>query len=87
MNVAVLILSSSGGIISFVTGVIFVVRAILKNVGATRENTEALQDVKHTLLEMGEKVDRHTVEIAILRDRSARRLCHTKSSKMATIIK
>lgn len=57
---------------SFVTGIAFVIRAILKNVGAIRENTKALQDVQKTLLEIGETVDQHSVDIAILKDRNTR---------------
>lgn len=72
MNPAVLILSSLGGIVSFVTGVFFIVRAIFKNVNATKENTDALQGVEVQLKDLRSTVDSHTVEIAILKDRQRR---------------
>ena len=72
MNPAVLILSSLGGIVSFVTGIFFVIRAILKNVTATRDNTTALQNVEAMLKDLSTTVDQHSVDLAVLQDRIKR---------------
>lgn len=72
MNPAVLILSSLGGIISFVTGIVFVIRAILKNVGATRENTQALTDLIKTVTVLKESDDSQNIRLAVLEDRIKR---------------
>lgn len=72
VNTGVLILSSLGGIVSFVTGLFFVGRAIMKNVGATRDNTKALVDVKDSMQTMRDVIDVHTIDIAVLKDRIGR---------------
>lgn len=72
VNPAVLILSSLGGIISFVTGIVFVIRAILKNVGATRENTQALTDLIKTVTVLKESDDSQNIRLAVLEDRIKR---------------
>lgn len=69
---ATLILSSLGGIVSFITGVAFVTRAILKNVTATRDNTKALADLTKMVQEIKESDESQNVQIAILNDRIQR---------------
>jgi UDP-N-acetylglucosamine enolpyruvyl transferase len=68
-----LILSSMGGIFAFISGTFLVIRAITRNVTATRDNTEALTKVEQVLKELGSTVDEHTVRLAVLEDRRGRR--------------
>jgi hypothetical protein len=70
MTPAVLILSSLGGIVAFITGIFFIIRAITHLITATRDNTKALVEVKETLTTLGSTVDQHAITLAILEDRS-----------------
>jgi hypothetical protein len=70
---AALILSSLGGIVAFVTGVALVIRAILKNVNATRDNTKALEELIKTVTLLRESDDNQNVRLAVLEDRIIRR--------------
>lgn len=72
MNPAILILSSLGGIVSFVGGITLVIRAILKNVGATRENTTALENLIKTVTILKESDDTQNIRLAVLEDRLKR---------------
>lgn len=72
MNPAVLILSSLGGIVSFVGGIFLVVRAILKNVNATKENTAALENLIKTVTILKESDDNQNIRLAVLEDRIKR---------------
>jgi hypothetical protein len=62
-------LSDIGGIIALLTGVVLVVRAILKLVTATRDNTIAIASMNQILVNMKTMVEDHTVEMARLGER------------------
>ena len=72
MNPAILILSSLGGIVSFITGVVFIVRAIMKNVTATRDNTIALLEVEKSLIALQQSDETQNIRLAVLEDRANR---------------
>jgi hypothetical protein len=69
---AALILSSLGGIVAFITGISLVVRAILKNVNATRDNTRALEELIKSVTQLRESDEAQNVRIAVLEDRAKR---------------
>lgn len=70
--VIILILSSLGGIVTFATGVFLVIRAILRSIAAIGDNTAALNEVRKTLKEVSGTVDDHTIQLAVLHDRTLR---------------
>jgi len=72
VNIGALIFSSIGSILVVIGAVFAVVRAILRMVDATRENTAALVNVQTTLLSIGVTLNEHTTDIAILKDRNIR---------------
>jgi hypothetical protein len=72
MNPAVLILTSLGSIIAFITGVTLVIRAIIRNVNATRENTEALHEVTEVVTKLRAEFDDIKIRVAVLEDRAKR---------------
>jgi len=69
----IIVLSSLGGIVSFVTCCYFVVRAIVRGIGALRENTHAVSRMSVKIESMGNMVNQHTIDIAVLQDRARRR--------------
>ena len=72
MNPAFLILSSLVGIVAFIGGIVMVIRAIMKSVMATKENTKALQECHKIITDIGRKLESHTVRLAVLEDRISR---------------
>jgi hypothetical protein len=73
MNPAVLILTSLGSIVAFITGVTLVIRAIFKNVTATRDNTNALHEVIEMVTKLRAEFDNVKTQVAVLWDRQERR--------------
>jgi hypothetical protein len=72
MNPAVLILTSLGSIIAFITGVTLVIRAIVRNVDATRDNTKALREVSEMVTKLRAEFDDVKIRVAVLEDRAKR---------------
>ena len=68
----VYILSSLGGIVALLTGVVMVFKAIMRNVVATRDNTKALMECHEIMKGFGNTLDDHTVQLAVLNDRIKR---------------
>jgi hypothetical protein len=62
MNIILASLGGLGGIVAFITGCYFVIRAVSKLINATQANTIAL-------LSMSATVSQNTIDIAVLKDR------------------
>lgn len=60
------ILGSLGGIVAFVGAVWVIVRAILRNVSATEDNTKATSELSHEMRELRTIVNGHGERIAAL---------------------
>lgn len=69
---ATIILSSIGGVIALISAVWVIFRAIIRAVGALKDNTVALTKVEKTLTEITVQVNKHDIEIAVLNDRTTR---------------
>jgi hypothetical protein len=67
---ATLITGSLGAVLA---GIGFLIRAIIHNTTVTQVNTATLGKVDKTLANLTTTVTQHTVDIAILQDRSRRR--------------
>jgi hypothetical protein len=73
MNTALAIVGALGGLTVFFAAVIAVIRSVVRQVGATEDNTEALRDMKDALTNMDGKMngiinrlDNHAERIASL---------------------
>lgn len=66
MNTTLAILGALGGIGAFGAGVWTIVRSIARQIGATKDNTEALHDLRDTVMKLDTTVDDHTTRIARL---------------------
>lgn len=67
------ILGSLGGITAFVTAVVFMVRSIVRQVGATEDNTAALKDLKDSVRELKAELSGHETRISRLEGSEPRR--------------
>jgi len=70
---AAILLPSLGGIVAFISAMLLLMRAILRSVNAIKDNTEALEVMHRSMIELNGTVSQHTVDIAILQDRQSRR--------------
>jgi hypothetical protein len=71
VNITVLILSSLGGIISFLGLVILTIRGIFKIVNATEDNTAATRELTEEFKEVRTILNDHETRIRILDERTA----------------
>ena len=72
MNIVV-ILSSSGGILAFISAIIFLGRGIFKQVNATEDNTEAVKQLTTEVTALKNGFNGHEVRITVLEDRDRRK--------------
>ena len=72
MNTGALVLSSLGGIVAFVGGVIVLARAVVRAIGAFKENTKEIQALSRKFTETMALVSQHTIDLEILKDRIRR---------------
>ena len=68
-----IVLSSLGGIVTFVTAVFFLIRSVVRAVGAVNENTQALKKMDETMVHLNGIVSQNSIDIAVLQDRIRRR--------------
>jgi hypothetical protein len=73
VNVPVLILSSLGGIISFLGLVVLTIRGIFKIVNATEENTTATRELTVEFKDIKVMLNDHETRLRILDERTKRR--------------
>lgn len=73
MNVTVLILSSLGGIISFLGLVVITIRGIFKIVNATEDNTTATRELTVEFKKIQDVINDHETRLRILDERTGRR--------------
>ena len=73
MSTLVSVLGILGSITAFLTAAALLMRAIIRNVNATHENTEAVMRMADKMNKFGNTLNQHTVDIAVLRDRFERR--------------
>lgn len=64
-----IILTSLGSIIAFLTVVTIIVRAIFRIVNATEDNTEAVKNSTKSINEILTRLNRHESRLAVLEDR------------------
>lgn len=60
------VLGSLGGLTAFGTAIWIVVRAIFRQVGATEDNTRALDELRSSVLKLDVQVDEHAQRLARL---------------------
>ena len=67
MNTALSILAACGGVSVFIAGVWAIVRGIIRQTDATRENTEALKGLSDRMDDLASTVTQHDRDIAFLK--------------------
>ena len=72
VNVTVLILSSLGGIISFLGLVVLTIRGIFKIVNATEDNTTATRELTVEFKKIQDVLNDHETRLRILDERTSR---------------
>lgn len=73
MSASALVLSSLGGIVTFVASIVLIIRVIFKQVHATEENTKASQRNTEVIEDLLQKFNNHEVRITVLETRDTRR--------------
>lgn len=63
------VLGALGGGTAFLVAITVVVKAIFRQVKATEDNTQALNDLKDTVIKLDTVVDDHTVRIVRIEER------------------
>jgi hypothetical protein len=66
LNTTLAVIGALGGLTAFGAAVWAVVRSIAKQVGATKDNTEAVKELTRKLDALDGKVDEHSTRIARL---------------------